>query len=539
LAGLAGTNGTNGANGLDGKTVLNGTSDPTSQGVDGDFYINTASNTIFGPKALGVWPSGVSLIGIASIGTISGTPTANGATITSGELKLAPADGTNGGIVTTGAQTFAGAKTFSSDLAVNGLTVGRGGGGKNSNVAVGINALPSNHADAAENTAIGYAALISQNSSSARANTAVGFQSLEYNLSGQENSAVGHNALKTNTASYNTAIGSTALQSNTTGTYNTAIGKGADVGSGALTNATAIGSGAVVAASNTIQLGNASVANVKTSGTLTAGDVTYPRTHGTNGQVLTTNGSGALTWAPGLPTSNTTGDMLYWNGLAWVKVAAGTNGQTLTFYNGAPVWTGGTISYANTVVSTTGKIWMDRNLGATQVATSSTDAASYGDIYQWGRGTDGHQIRTSATTATLSSTDLPGNGNFIASSNAIGDWRSTINGNLWQGVSGVNNPCPTGYRIPTEIEWNDERLSWSTNTSGGAFASPLKLTLTGWRVYSNGLFDVNSVGNFGYYWSSTVTADQSGSRGLMIFSSDASMINASRANGYSVRCIKD
>ena len=28
-----------------------------------------------------------------------------------------------------------------------------------------------------------------------------------------------------------------------------------------------------------------------------------------------------------------------------------------------------------------------------------TDAASYGDLYQWGRNTDGHESRTSATTA--------------------------------------------------------------------------------------------------------------------------------------------
>jgi hypothetical protein len=41
---------------------------------------------------------------------------------------------------------------------------------------------------------------------------------------------------------------------------------------------------------------------------------------------------------------------------------------------------------------------MDRNLGASQVATSSTDPASYGDLYQWGRPADGHQIRTSAIT---------------------------------------------------------------------------------------------------------------------------------------------
>ena len=36
--------------GIDGKTVLNGTSNPTTQGVNGDFYINTSNYTIFGPK---------------------------------------------------------------------------------------------------------------------------------------------------------------------------------------------------------------------------------------------------------------------------------------------------------------------------------------------------------------------------------------------------------------------------------------------------------------------------------------------------------
>jgi hypothetical protein len=59
-------------------------------------------------------PSGV------SVGTISGSSTANGASITSGVLNLAPADATNGGIVTSGSQTFAGAKTFNTDINVNG-----------------------------------------------------------------------------------------------------------------------------------------------------------------------------------------------------------------------------------------------------------------------------------------------------------------------------------------------------------------------------------------------------------------------------------
>ncbi|MBN4083020.1 DUF11 domain-containing protein, partial [bacterium AH-315-A23] len=124
----------------------------------------------------------------------------------------------------------------------------------------------------------------------------------------------------------------------------------------------------------------------------------------------------------------------------------------------------------------TGKTWMDKNLGATQVATSSTDTAAYGDLYQWGRLTDGHEKRTSSTTTAISSNDMPGHGDFIINTLNWGDWRSPNNNNLWQGVTGTNNPCPNGYRIPTNAELDAERLSWVSNDAAGAFASPLKWT---------------------------------------------------------------
>lgn len=47
-----------GTSGPRGNSVLNGTGAPTSTvGVDGDWYIDTAANKIYGPKAAGVWPS--------------------------------------------------------------------------------------------------------------------------------------------------------------------------------------------------------------------------------------------------------------------------------------------------------------------------------------------------------------------------------------------------------------------------------------------------------------------------------------------------
>ena len=176
---------------------------------------------------------------------------------------------------------------------------------------------------------------------------------------------------------------------------------------------------------------------------------------------------------------------------------------------------------------------MDRNLGATQAATSSTDANSYGDLYQWGRRSDGHQCRTSPTTATLSSVDQPAHGDFILAPNAPDDWRSPQNTNLWQGVNGVNNPCPSGYRIPTETEINAERLSWSQNNYIGAFASPLKWTLAGYRTSSS---NISSAGSDGYYWNSSVYLTDSRFLG---FGNSAAMYGLSRATGMSVRCVKD
>jgi len=63
-AGATGLQGLVGQPGVDGKSVLNGTSNPlSSTGSNGDFYINTTSNILFGPKASGTWPAGVSMVG--------------------------------------------------------------------------------------------------------------------------------------------------------------------------------------------------------------------------------------------------------------------------------------------------------------------------------------------------------------------------------------------------------------------------------------------------------------------------------------------
>ncbi|AXI99757.1 major paralogous domain-containing protein [Cyclonatronum proteinivorum] len=192
----------------------------------------------------------------------------------------------------------------------------------------------------------------------------------------------------------------------------------------------------------------------------------------------------------------------------------------------------------NVTNPTTGRTWMDRNLGASRAATSSTDAQAYGDLYQWGRAVDGHQKRNSPTTSTLSSTDQPGHGDFILAPNSPSDWRSPRNDNLWQGVNGVNNPCPSGYRLPTEAEWNAERNSWSSNNANGAFNSQLKLTRAGRRAVQNGNGIDDDI-KF-WYWSSTIYGERFASA-LFLDENVAGVggRNFFRGNGFSVRCLED
>ena len=193
-------------------------------------------------------------------------------------------------------------------------------------------------------------------------------------------------------------------------------------------------------------------------------------------------------------------------------------------------------------VFSAGQIWMDRNLGASRIATSPTDSAAYGDLYQWGRLRDGHEKRTSPATWTLSRSDIPGHGRFIMKAVTYppvpNDWRSPQNDNLWQGSPGINNPCPSGFRLPTEEEWETERLSWGSNDAAGAFASPLKLVAAGWRKY----YDDGSVvgaGSWGSYWSSTPSRDTTGSYSMDINDQQSYISDSSRAFGSSVRCIMD
>lgn len=207
-----------------------------------------------------------------------------------------------------------------------------------------------------------------------------------------------------------------------------------------------------------------------------------------------------------------------------------------------------------TVTSTTGKIWMDRNLGASRAALNSKDFNAYGCLYQWGRGNDGHASITwergeegpfgeiagaavNGTTTTLSTSDSPGNALFITDEVSIPyDWRSPKNDNLWQGVNGINNPCPAGFRVPTKAEFQAEITAYSITGPTGAFNSIHRFPQAGDRAFDSG--SVRGQGEDIFLWTSTT--DFNDSIDILIQAGAVySTVGNGRAGGYSVRCIKN
>ena len=179
------------------------------------------------------------------------------------------------------------------------------------NTAVGTDAL-KNHTEGSENVALGYVAL--RDNTIGQWNVAVGKGALLSTSSGgSRNIAIGTQALSElngNVSALNTSVGSNNIArghkagedkasggvSLITGTKNILIGHHVSASSSSAENEIVIGAEALGSGNNTVTLGNSSIANVKTSGSITAGAITIPNTDGSNGQVLSTNGNGTLSW---------------------------------------------------------------------------------------------------------------------------------------------------------------------------------------------------------------------------------------------------
>ncbi len=192
------------------------------------------------------------------------------------------------------------------------------------------------------------------------------------------------------------------------------------------------------------------------------------------------------------------------------------SGNILTVFTGDFVTQNDNTLPGDDFVVINGVSWATRNVDAP--GTFAANPQSAGKFYQWNRKT--------AWNATGS----------------VSGWNnSTPLGVSW---ATANDPCPTGWRVPTQDEFQkliDAGSDWTiqNGVNGRRFGSgnnTIFLPALGYRIDNGTLFDTGSIG---HYWSGT----QYGSNNayyLGFHSNDAYMNNdRPRESGWCVRCVKE
>jgi hypothetical protein len=394
---------------------------PGADGATGSYVDLTTDQTIGGTKTF----SKDLIVNGLLIG--KGAGTGSGIAIGNGALPVSTANGN----IAVGASALAVNTSGYTNIAVGWSALTKNKGGID-NIAIGTQALyrsESGH----YNVVIGQEAM-AYNTSGIQ-NTAVGMATMSTNTIGGQNTALGYNAnVGADNLTNATVIGNQAIvdASNKVQIGNNAVnavqlGTGSNVtlqtglvkitggtpgvGKVLTSDATGLASWADAATGTDNQTaaevpsnltGNIEATNVDAaiaeleaekaplaSPTFT-GSIITPALQVTGGspeagKVLTSDADGLASWeeAPGGQASGTTtGDMQYWNGTAWVVVAATTNeGAALQMISGVPTWVGGTAPPPAIGDLRDGGIvfWVDGNGGGKVCALENAPTSNWDD----------------------------------------------------------------------------------------------------------------------------------------------------------------
>jgi uncharacterized protein (TIGR02145 family) len=222
-----------------------------------------------------------------------------------------------------------------------------------------------------------------------------------------------------------------------------------------------------------------------------------------------------------------------------------------------------TLTDCYVLISTSPDVYKDflcHNLGADTSLDPHTPVVGLQGAYiQWGQrgpnSTNDSSVdwQTAVNTSEFAAAPTLANHN----NSPISGWNTTTAAdNSWRTAGGAktsNDPCPTGYRVPTSAEWTGVNtnntasrtgtFSYSITNYGAALhygpdSSTKLLTLpaAGRRDGPDGTLLYR--GGNGYYWSST----ESGSNAFYLSFGDTSVTSAngvSRAGAVSLRCIAE
>lgn len=186
---------------------------------------------------------------------------------------------------------------------------------------------------------------------------------------------------------------------------------------------------------------------------------------------------------------------------------------------------------------------MTHNLGGDITQDPNVPTQSImGNYYQWGK-------KNAIATAYTNANTISG---WSTSGAADKAWNS---GTEAVPAKTANDPCPVGFRVPTQNEWNGFNTAstksnigtWATTSTNGATnfsaakvfvnnGNQITFPTAGYRDFPDGLLGGRAFG--GYYWSNT----EAGVGSIRLNFTNSAVTasgNSNRVNGFSVRCISE